>query len=135
VNRAEFHQQLYSEKFEAYCQKWRRLLNLNNWEIDYQLAEVVEEDGGILAQVKVNTSLGHKATITFAERIGHSEDHEREDTVAHEHIHIMLDELGQFVYQNMPGEHHAYFTRLMEIAVSDLGRVMLELEKGPAKAG
>lgn len=129
MNRTEFHRQLFDEKFSAYCEKWRQILNLSNRQIDYRMAEIIDGDGGTPAQCNVNVMSGHKATITFAERTGHDTDQEREDTVAHEHIHIILDELGQFVYQYMPDEHQAYFTRLIETVVSDIGRVMLELAK------
>ena len=129
MNAAEFHQEMFAARFEALCQKWTGLLNLGNWAIDYQVAGVIDDDGTIQAQVHVNTTLGHRATITFAERMGFEDDQVREDTVVHEHLHIILDELGQFVYQHLPKEHHDYFTRLMEIAVSDLGRVLVELGK------
>lgn len=130
MNAAEYHQEVYAARFEEFCRKWVRLLNLGNWAIDYQVADVVGGDGLTEGQVNVNTQLGHRATITFASRIGFEEERVREDIVVHEHLHIILDELGQFVYQHLPKEHHDYFTRLVEIAVSDLSRVLVELGEG-----
>jgi hypothetical protein len=127
VNAAQFHQEMFEAKFEALCHKWTGLLNLGNWAIDYWVAEVIDEDGTVEGKCHVKTQLGHRATVTFASRIGFEDDLMREELIVHEHLHVVLDELGQFVYQHLPREHHDYFTRLMEIAVSDLGRVLVRL--------
>lgn len=128
-NLAEFHQEVFAGKFDGYCQKWVRLLNLGCWLIDYQMANVIGDEGSTQASCNVNTQLGHRATITFTSRMGFESDRVREDLVVHEHLHIVLDELAQFVYQNMPKEHHDYFTRLVEIAVSDMARALVEMNQ------
>ena len=125
MSAGDFHQEIFDARLGDYCQKWADLLNLGNWAIDYRIADVVDGDGTIEGQCHVNTQLGHRATVTFASRIAFDEDQVREDLVVHEHLHIILDELGQFVYQHLPKEHHDYFTRLVEIAVSDLARVLV----------
>lgn len=129
MNAAEYHREIFEAQFKAYCEKWIKLLNLTGWLINYEMAEVVQGDGTVEVQVNVNTQLGHRATITFASRMGFEEARVREDIVVHEHLHIVLDELGQFVYQHLPKEHHDYFTRLIEIAVSDLSRVLVGIGK------
>jgi hypothetical protein len=127
MNAAEYHQEIFTAQFDAICHKWVERLNLENWSIKYQVADVVGNDGSTEAQVHVNTQLGHQATITFAARMGFEDDKDRENLVVHELLHIILDELGAFAFQNMAEQHHEYFTRLMEIAVSDLARAMVEI--------
>lgn len=127
---AEYHQDVFETQFRPYCEKWVKLLNLTGWHIGYEMAEVVQGDGTVEAQVNVNTQLGHRATVTFASRMGFEAGQVREDVVVHEHLHIIMDELAQFVYQYLPKEHHDYFTRLVEIAVSDLSRALVGIGEG-----
>ena len=122
MNRSEFYQALLNEKFQSFCDKWQRLLILENWEITYELTNIVNGDVDIKARCQVHRELGHLATITFAERCSYDSDREREELVIHELTHIVLDELGQFVLEYMPVEHHNYFVRLVDVATSDLSR-------------
>jgi len=122
-----YRQQLFEDKFEAFCQKWQKLLNLCNWCFHYEIVDIIDSDSTIEAQCNVNTQLGHEVTVVFAEKMAYRDALEREKLVIHELLHISLDEMGQFVYQHMDDVHQAYFTRLLEIANSDITKVLFDL--------
>jgi hypothetical protein len=127
IGKDELQQQLFDERFGALCEKWYALLQLCQWSIAYEMSDTVDDDHRTQAMCRVSKELGHKAKITFAEKMAYESEPEREELVIHELLHIHLDELAQYVYQYLPEEHQDYCTRLFEIAVSDLARILMVL--------
>lgn len=125
--RDKMRKAIWDEHFEALAQTWRRRLHLVHWEINWTMADVVGDDPNHEAQVSVRTQLGHEAEITIAERIADRDVEAREEILVHELVHIILDELSVYALTYMEDEQHCYFERLMEIAVSDVTHVLLDL--------
>jgi hypothetical protein len=127
IPRDELHQQLFEEQFKAFCDKWYALLQLCNWKVDFDVTDVVDNDSTIQAQCTVNTALGHKVLVEFAQKMAYEDDQTREELVIHELLHIHLNELGTFALEFIPEGQQPYFTRLIEIATSDLANVLMVL--------
>jgi hypothetical protein len=119
----------WNELFDEVALRWKGQLNLRDWEISWSMDDLAGDHPDNEAHCIVRTELGHEAEIIIADRIAEYEPDQREKLIVHELVHIILDEMCSFVFQYLPEEHHTYFRRQVEIAVSDLTNVLIDLAR------
>lgn len=80
-----------ADQFEAYVQKWQRLLNLDDWRISRSL----KRPKGVMAQVSKMNLEQRLAVYQIGLNFGAEPvtPHALESTAVHELLHIMLCEL------------------------------------------
>jgi len=127
MNLDEWRDQVFQEKVKPLVKKWHQRLGLDNWDIQLRIQRVIKDDAEIEAHCNVWTEGGHVVFITLTDETV-DDPKKLESHIVHELLHVILDELAQFAYHNMPEDHHAWYTRLIETAVSDLVRVFLRLD-------
>ncbi len=136
LSRDEQRQAAWKELLDDLTDAWRKRLHLVDWTIDYALADVVDGDPSVSGSCEVFRQLGHRARITLADRVLEGEARYREETVVHEHVHILFDELCEFAEMYLPRKQRKYFRRLLEMTVSDVGDIVIELAReGEKKNG
>lgn len=122
-----WRQAAWERQFEDLARRWEKRLNLSHWTISWSMADCINEDPDVTGHVHVRTEHGHEAEITIADCIADCDERVRAEVLVHELLHIHLDELFAFSGQYLEGAELGYMRRLVEIAVADLARILVDL--------
>ena len=129
------HATTWETYFEEYAAAWKERLMLGHWEICYSLTNgVINNNPDVLGLCTPERQLGHSANIEFVDRLSEIPDKKREWYIIHELMHIKTDELCHYAEMHLPEEQREYFGRLVEVMVSDLADVAVNVYRHGRKS-
>ncbi len=111
--------------------KWKKVLNLDCWSIEVKFFDGASDDNSEAAAIaSFQTWVYKTATISIFSPFYKMDDKEKDDTVLHELLHVVLSPLTAGIIQPMFHEKHVpqiMFNDMHEMVTQDLTNIISKL--------